>query len=53
MVTEFAPNTPPHMAAAIMKALAKDPAARFQSMEEFRKALVGEIKLARARGDRR
>jgi serine/threonine-protein kinase len=46
MVTEFAPNAPPHMAAAIMKSLAKDPAARFQSMEEFRKAIVGEIKVA-------
>src|SRR5262245_22360981 len=46
LVTEFAPDAPPHMAAAIMKSLAKDPAARFQSMEEFRKAIVGEIKLA-------
>ena len=46
LVTEFAPDAPPHMAAAIMKSLAKDPAARFQSMEEFRKAIVGEIKVA-------
>jgi hypothetical protein len=45
MVTEFAPNAPAHMAAAIMKALAKDPAARFQSMEDFRKAIVGEVKV--------
>jgi predicted Ser/Thr protein kinase len=45
-VTEFAPATPSHVAAAIMKALAKDPQARFADMEEFRKALVGEIKLA-------
>ena len=45
-VTEFAPNVPPHMAAAIMKALAKEPDARFASMEEFRKAIVGEIKVA-------
>jgi len=44
-ITEFAPNAPPHMAAAIMKSLAKDPAARFQSMEDFRKALVGEVKV--------
>ena len=29
-----------------MKALAKDPAARFQSMEDFRKAIVGEVKVA-------
>jgi serine/threonine-protein kinase len=41
----FAPATPPHMAAAVMKSLAKDPAERFQSMEEFRKALTGEVKL--------
>ncbi|HMF44321.1 MAG TPA: serine/threonine-protein kinase [Polyangia bacterium] len=44
-ITEFAPNAPPHMAAAIMKALAKDPAARFQSMDDFRKAIVGEVKV--------
>jgi serine/threonine protein kinase len=44
-VTDFAPAAPSHMAAAIMKALAKDPRDRFQTMEEFRKALVGEIKL--------
>ncbi len=43
---DFAPHTPPHMAAAIMKALGKEPRDRFQTMEEFRKALVGEIKLA-------
>ncbi len=41
----FAPSAPPYMAAAIMKSLAKDPAERFQSMEEFRKALIGEVKL--------
>jgi serine/threonine protein kinase len=45
-VTEFAPATPSHVAAAIMKALAKDPEARFADMEDFRKALVGEVKLA-------
>jgi len=43
---ELAPRTPPHMAAAIMKSLAKEPRDRFQTMEEFRKALVGEVKLA-------
>ncbi len=48
LVTEFAPNVSPHMAAAIMKALAKEPDARFASMEEFRKAIVGEIKVAMA-----
>ena len=40
-----APQAPPHMAAAIMKALAKEPADRFPSMEDFRKALTGEVKL--------
>jgi serine/threonine-protein kinase len=45
-VLEFAPNIPAHMAGAIMKALAKEPSARFQSMEELRKALVGEVKVA-------
>jgi serine/threonine protein kinase len=44
-VTEFAPGAPPHMAAAIMKALAKEPDARFPSMDEFRKAIIGEIKV--------
>ncbi len=29
-----------------MKALAKEPRDRFQSMDEFRKALIGEVKLA-------
>ncbi|HEY5089480.1 MAG TPA: serine/threonine-protein kinase [Polyangia bacterium] len=43
---DFAPTVPPHMAAAIMKSLAKEPRDRFQTMEEFRKALVGEVKLA-------
>ncbi len=42
---QLAPATPPHMAAATMKALAKEPGDRFQSMDEFRKALVGEVKL--------
>jgi len=45
LVTEFAPNAPPHMASAIMKALAKDPVARFQSMDDFRKAIAGEVKV--------
>jgi eukaryotic-like serine/threonine-protein kinase len=42
---QFAPSAPPHMAAAVMKSLAKEPADRFQSMDEFRKALIGEVKL--------
>src|SRR5689334_14420370 len=45
LVTDFAPNAPPHMASAIMKALAKDPVARFQSMDDFRKAIAGEVKV--------
>jgi serine/threonine-protein kinase len=48
-VTEFVPNAPPHMAAAIMKSLAKEPEARFQSMDDFRKALVGEVKVTAPR----
>ena len=48
-LTEFAPNAPPHMAAAIMKSLAKEPDARFANMEEFRKALTGELKVAAPR----
>jgi eukaryotic-like serine/threonine-protein kinase len=47
-LTDFAPHTPPHMAAAVMKALCKEPRDRFQSMDEFRKALVGEVKLTTA-----
>jgi eukaryotic-like serine/threonine-protein kinase len=43
---DFVPQTPPHMAAAIMKALAKEPRDRFQTMDEFRQALIGEIKVA-------
>jgi hypothetical protein len=45
-VTELAPATPPHMAAAIMKSLAKNADDRFPSMEDLRKALFGEVKLA-------
>ncbi len=41
----FAPETPPYLAAAVMKSLAKEPAERFQSMEEFQKAITGEVKL--------
>jgi eukaryotic-like serine/threonine-protein kinase len=45
---DFAPETPSYMAAAIMKSLAKDPEARFKNMDDFRRALIGEIKLVGA-----
>ncbi len=45
---DFVPQTPHHMAAAIMKSLAKEPRDRFfQTMEEFRLALIGELKVTR------
>jgi serine/threonine-protein kinase len=37
---EFAPDTPPAMAAAVMRSLAKSLDERFATMEEFRSALV-------------
>jgi eukaryotic-like serine/threonine-protein kinase len=40
---EFAPHTPPSMAAAVMKSLNKELEDRFPSMEEFRKGLLGEV----------
>ena len=39
------PQLPEHLAAAVMKALAKEPGDRFQSMDEFRDALAGELEL--------
>jgi serine/threonine protein kinase len=44
-LTDLAPGTPPHVAAAVMKALAKSPDDRFQTMDELRAALVslGEL----------
>ena len=44
-LAELAPHVPPHVAAAVMKALAKAPDDRFQSMDELRAALVspGEL----------
>jgi len=45
-VLDFAPETPPGMAAAVMKSLNKELDDRFSSMEEFRKGLLGEIAVA-------
>ena len=42
---ERCPQVPRHVAAAVMKSLAKEPGDRFQSMDEFRNALVGELEL--------
>jgi serine/threonine protein kinase len=42
-LAELAPETPPAMAAAIMRSLAKNLEDRFSTMEEFRRALLGEI----------
>ncbi|HSZ80956.1 MAG TPA: serine/threonine-protein kinase [Polyangia bacterium] len=42
---ELAPQTPPAMAAAIMKSLNKELDDRFPSMEDFRKSLLGEVKI--------
>ncbi len=47
---DFAPQTPPAMVAAVMKSLNKELEDRFSSMEEFRKGLLGEIKVASAPG---
>jgi len=47
---DFAPATPPAMAAAVMKSLSKELDDRFPSMDEFRKGLLGEIKVAETPG---
>jgi serine/threonine-protein kinase len=47
---EFAPQTPPAMAAAIMKSLNKELDDRFPSMDEFRKAILGEVAVAPTQG---
>jgi serine/threonine-protein kinase len=49
-VTDFVPSAPAHLSTAIMKSLAKDPAARFQNMDDFRKAIVGEIRVTAPAG---
>jgi serine/threonine-protein kinase len=45
-LTDFAPNVPPSMSAAIMKSLNKELEDRFASMEDFRKAFLGEVAVA-------
>jgi serine/threonine protein kinase len=45
-VIEFAPATPPAMANAVMKALNKNLEDRFASMEDFRRALLGEVQVS-------
>ncbi|HVZ74250.1 MAG TPA: serine/threonine-protein kinase [Polyangia bacterium] len=45
-LTDFAPNTPPSMAAAIMKSLNKELDDRFPTMEDFRLAFLGEVAIA-------
>ena len=47
-LTDFAPDTPPAMAAAVMRALAKDAPARYSTMEDLRKALLGDGSLVGA-----
>ena len=44
-LAELAPHVPPHVAAAVMKALAKAPDDRFQSMDELRVALASADEL--------
>ncbi len=41
-LTDFAPRTPPMMAAAVMKALSKEPRDRFATMEELRVAFLAD-----------
>ncbi|HEX4404403.1 MAG TPA: serine/threonine-protein kinase [Polyangia bacterium] len=45
---ELAPQTPPAMAAAVMKSLNKELDDRFPSMEDFRKSLLGEVAITGA-----
>jgi serine/threonine protein kinase len=42
-IAELRPNTPSHLADAVAIAMAKDPANRFATMEEFARALNGEV----------
>ena len=49
---ELRPDVPPHLAAALEKAMAKQPDARFQTVAEFRNAIAGPPASAQ-RGRRR
>jgi serine/threonine-protein kinase len=51
-LADYVPNVPRHMAAAVKKALAKEPGDRLQSMDEFRDALSGELELDLEEPDR-
>ena len=42
-IAELRPDTPSHLADAVAIAMAKDPANRFATMEEFARALNGEV----------
>ncbi len=44
-LTDYVPNVPQQLAAAVKKALAKEARDRLQSMDEFRDALSGELEL--------
>jgi serine/threonine-protein kinase len=50
---DAAPNTPPAMAAAVMKSLAKSLDDRFASMDDFRQALLGEVQVTVPAGQAR
>jgi eukaryotic-like serine/threonine-protein kinase len=43
LLADIAQKVPVHMAAAVMRSLAKEPRDRFQSMEELRAAFAGEL----------
>ncbi|MDB4971249.1 MAG: protein kinase [Myxococcales bacterium] len=51
-VRRHAPDVPEELEAVVLKALAKDPNARFQSAREFAKALVPAVEKRAARRDR-
>ncbi len=52
-VTKLRPETPPRLAGAVMRALEKQPSARWQTGEEFGQALAGEREVPAAPKSRR